>query len=97
MSKIKDFIAHLPFAAKMTLNPYLISESVRVNEKLLMMHFCYPPSIKYEFTGNNYAKQHHELFLALKAQDPEAASNAVKNYSTCNVTKHMYILNNDFE
>lgn len=85
--------------AKFCNNKYIYSESKRMHEKLLTIHFFYTDEMKYEHPVESFIDECRNVFEAIANHDSKRASEATEIYDMqiFNVTRHMYNLRQDYE
>ena len=85
--------------AKYSNNKYIYSESLRLHEKLLLIHYFYTEDVKYDHPMTDFAEESIKVFEAISNHDPKAAREAVEKYDDhiYRVTRHMYNLCRDYE
>ncbi|SFG08475.1 DNA-binding transcriptional regulator, GntR family [Desulfotomaculum arcticum] len=85
--------------ARLTNNNFLYNESIRMHEKLLMIHYYYTSAMKSDFPAYLYLQEHEKLLEAFRDHDSKKAKEIVDEYSknACIVIKRMYKLKRNFD
>ncbi|KPU45611.1 DNA-binding transcriptional repressor LldR [Oxobacter pfennigii] len=91
----QDF--HLSIA-RLTNNNFLYNESLRMHEKLLMIHYYYTNDMKSDFPANTHLEEHKKLLEAFRNRDSKKAREIANEYSkNIFVIKRMYKLKRNFD